>query len=66
MTRIDSKIIARAVGPVLFALVLAFGPSDLSPDARKTLGVTAWMISWLITEAGPIVATSLLSIVLAP
>ena len=66
MTRIDSKLIARVAGPVLFALLLAFGPSDLSSDARKTLGVTAWMITWLITEAVPIVATSLLPIVLFP
>jgi len=66
MTRIDSKLVARVAGPVLFALVLAFGPSDLSSDARKTLGVTAWMITWLITEAVPIVATSLLPLVLFP
>ncbi len=66
MTRFDSKLFGRAAGPVLFALILAFGPSELSPDARKTLGVTAWMITWLITEAVPIVATSLLPIVLFP
>ncbi len=66
MPRFDSKLIARMAGPVLFALVLAFGPGDLSSDARKTLGVTAWIITWLITEAVPIVATSLLPIVLFP
>jgi len=66
MAKIDSRLIARIVGPVLFALALAFGPSELTPEGRKTLGITAWMITWLITEAVPIVATSLLPIILFP
>ncbi|MCC7131332.1 MAG: SLC13/DASS family transporter [Gemmatimonadales bacterium] len=66
MSRIDSKLIARAAGPALFALALAFGPEALTPEGRKALGVTAWMITWLITEAVPIVATSLLPLVLFP
>lgn len=66
MPRFDTKLLARAAGPVFFALVLAFGPSELSPAAVRTLAVTAWVITWLITEAMPIVATSLLPILLFP
>lgn len=66
MIRIDSKLIARLAGPALFALALAFGPEELTPEGRKALGVTAWMIAWLITEAVPIVATSLLPLVFFP
>ncbi len=66
MPRLNFKLLARAAGPALFALVLAFGPADLSPTAVKTLAVTAWLITWLITEAMPIVATSLLPLLLFP
>jgi sodium-dependent dicarboxylate transporter 2/3/5 len=66
MVRIDAKLVARVAGPVLFALSVAFGPAELTSEGRRTLGVTAWMITWLITESVPIVATSLLPIVLFP
>ena len=33
MTRFDSKLFGRAAGPVLFALILAFGPSELMQRA---------------------------------
>lgn len=66
MTRLDPKLLARAAGPALFALILAFGPAELTPAGTKTLAVTGWMIVWLITEAVPIIATSLLPLVLFP
>ena len=66
MIRPTPKQLARAAGPVLFALILAFGPADQPVAAVRTLAAAAWIISWLITEAVPIVATSLLPIVLFP
>lgn len=66
MTSPNPKQIALAAGPALFALILAFGPAELSPVAIRTLAVTAWIIVWLITEAAPIIATSLLPLVLFP
>jgi solute carrier family 13 (sodium-dependent dicarboxylate transporter), member 2/3/5 len=56
----------RVAGPGLFLLVLLFGPADLSPLARRTLAVSAWMVTWWITECVPIIATSLLPLALFP
>jgi len=58
--------LARASGPILFILLAFLGPPDLDPPARRTLGVAAWMVIWWITECVPILATSLLPIVLFP
>jgi sodium-dependent dicarboxylate transporter 2/3/5 len=58
--------LARLLGPVLFLGLVLFGPTELSPAARRTLGVAAWMVTWWITECAPIIATSLLPIVLFP
>jgi solute carrier family 13 (sodium-dependent dicarboxylate transporter), member 2/3/5 len=66
MPRFDTRTLARLLGPVLCALTVAFGPEQLSPEGRRTLGVAAWMVTWWITEAVPIVATSLLPLVLFP
>ena len=53
-------------GPALFALILFAGPADLSPAARRTLAVAAWMVIWWITECAPIIATSILPLALFP
>ncbi|MHB1329808.1 MAG: SLC13 family permease, partial [Gemmatimonadales bacterium] len=66
MNRLNSKLVAQIAGPLLFVLILWFGPSELSPEGRKTLGITAWVMTWLITETMPIVATSLLPILMFP
>jgi sodium-dependent dicarboxylate transporter 2/3/5 len=66
MIRFNQTMLARLAGPAAFALVLAFHPSELTPAAVRTLAVTAWVIIWLITEAMPIVATSLLPILFFP
>lgn len=58
--------IALAAGPVLFLLLTAFGPAELTPAGRRTLGVAAWMVTWWITECAPILATSLLPLLLFP
>lgn len=58
--------IAQISGPVLFMLVVALGPAELTPAGRRTLGIAAWMVTWWITECVPILATSLLPLVLFP
>ena len=60
------KVIAQLAGPILFGLVLLLGPSDLSPEGRRTLAIAAWMVTWWITECVPIMATSLLPLALFP
>ena len=42
------------------------GPGELSPEARRTLGLAAWMVVWWITECVPVITTSLLPLVLFP
>ncbi len=66
MKRLNPKLVAQIAGPLLFVLILWLGPAELSPEGRTTLGVTAWVMTWLITETMPIVATSLLPILLFP
>jgi sodium-dependent dicarboxylate transporter 2/3/5 len=56
----------RAAGPLLFLLLLWLGPSEVSPAARRTLAVSAWMLVWWITECVPILATSILPLALFP
>jgi sodium-dependent dicarboxylate transporter 2/3/5 len=58
--------LARLLGPALFIALALFGPTELTPVARRTLGVAAWMVTWWITECAPILATSLLPVVLFP
>ena len=65
MTR--SKILALAVGPLAFMLILWIGrPADMSPEAQAVIATTAWMAIWWITEAIPVGATSLLPLILFP
>ncbi|MBS9524975.1 DASS family sodium-coupled anion symporter [Litoribacter alkaliphilus] len=54
------------LGPALFLLFYAFSLQVQEPDMLRVLGVAAWMVSWWITEAVPIPATSLLPIILFP
>lgn len=58
--------LAQVAGPLLFVLFLAFGPAELTPAARRTLGIAAWMVVWWITECVPIIATSILPLALFP
>lgn len=57
---------AQAAGPLLCLAAIAWGPADLGPAGRRTLGVGLWMILWWITECVPILATSLLPLALFP
>ncbi|GAB3473266.1 SLC13 family permease [Nocardiopsis coralliicola] len=62
-----ARIVGLVLGPVLFALTLAFfQPESLSPEGKAVLATTLWVATWWITEALPIPVTSLLPIVLLP
>jgi len=58
--------IALAAGPILFLLLVAFGPAELTLAGRRTLGIAAWMVTWWITECAPIIATAILPLLLFP
>ena len=60
------RLYARMAGPALCLLLILAGPAGVGPAGRRTLGVAAWMMIWLITECVPIIATSLLPMVLFP
>lgn len=50
------------LGPSLFLLLLLFSPAGLArPEAARLLAVTAWIVTWWISEAVPIPVTSLLA-----
>lgn len=54
------------LGPLLFLLLLVVPPDGLPrPEAARLLAVTAWVVTWWITEAVPIPVTSLLAPTLA-
>ncbi|KEO74388.1 SLC13 family permease [Anditalea andensis] len=54
------------IGPVLFFISYIISLTSEVPDMVLVLGVAAWMVTWWITEAVPIPATSLLPIILFP
>ncbi len=60
------RLLPRLLGPVLWVLIAWLGPADLDPAARHALGMAAWMVTWWMTEAAPLAATSLLPIALFP
>jgi sodium-dependent dicarboxylate transporter 2/3/5 len=60
------RSLAQLAGPLLFVLLVATGPGELTPEARRTLGIAAWMVVWWITECVPVITTSLLPLVLFP
>lgn len=58
--------LARWAGPLLGLAAQWLAPAELTPPARRTLGVAVWMVTWWITECAPILATSLLPLLLFP
>lgn len=62
----NAKWVARVAGPVLCLLVIAFGPEPLGREGRFTLGAAAWLATWWITECVPLLATSILPLLLFP
>lgn len=60
------RLLPRLLGPLLWIALAWFGPAELSPEARHAMGLAAWMVTWWMTEAAPLAATSLLPIALFP
>src|SRR5699024_9867803 len=59
--------IGLIAGPLLFVLTLLFvHPEGLSSEGLAVLASTIWIAIWWMTEAIPILATSLLPIILFP
>ncbi len=61
-----ARTLARWAGPLAGLAAAVLAPDSLSPEARRTLGAATWMVLWWITECVPILATSLLPLVLFP
>ncbi len=60
------KWAARIAGPALCLLLIAVGPEALGREGRLTLGAATWLVTWWITECVPILATSILPLLLFP
>ena len=60
------RVVALAVGPGLFLVILFLPIPGLATQARGILGLVAWMATWWFSEAIPIPATSLLPLVVYP
>ena len=61
------KRLGLVIGPLLFFIILLLNPfSGLSEQGHAVLATTLWIASWWVTEAIPIAATALLTIVLFP
>jgi sodium-dependent dicarboxylate transporter 2/3/5 len=61
------KLIAFWAGPVSALLIIAFAEADPEkPLITKTMAIASWMAIWWMTEAVPLVVTSLLPVVLFP
>lgn len=65
--RSKSQLVGLILGPaMLVIMMLAGGPSELSPIAWSTAAIGVLMATWWATEAVPIAVTALLPIVLFP
>ncbi|MCL4839686.1 MAG: DASS family sodium-coupled anion symporter [Thermoanaerobaculia bacterium] len=53
------------LGPLAFALLLAFPPESLGSAAARLAAVVAWVLVWWITEAVPLPVTAVLGPALA-
>ncbi len=63
----NRRNISLWAGPLLFALVAALPtPAGLPFAAQLTMGITAWMALWWITEVADTAVTGLLPLVLFP
>jgi sodium-dependent dicarboxylate transporter 2/3/5 len=61
------KRLGLIIGPLLLLIILLLTPFEgLSEQGHAVLATTIWIAVWWVTEAIPIAATALLSIVLFP
>jgi solute carrier family 13 (sodium-dependent dicarboxylate transporter), member 2/3/5 len=66
-TTVFLRLLSFFAGPLLFAAISLLVPETfIGPNANKTLGIAAWMITWWVTEAIPISVTALLPLVAFP
>jgi len=65
--KFSSKLLAGALGPILFLLTLwFFHPAGLTSQANAVLACTVWIAVWWIFEVTNISVTALLPIVIFP
>jgi sodium-dependent dicarboxylate transporter 2/3/5 len=56
------RLIGLWLGPLLFLVTLAIEPlQEVTPVGMRTLGIFLWTVTWWVSEAIPIPATSLAS-----
>jgi sodium-dependent dicarboxylate transporter 2/3/5 len=53
-------------GPAIYAVILLLAPAALPREARHVLALTGWLALWWLLEPVPLVATSLLPLVMLP
>ena len=61
------RVFGMALGPSLFFLIMFMPtPEGMTESAKAVFAISAWMITWWITEAIPVYATALLPLGLIP
>ncbi len=61
------RLLGMVLGPSLFLLILLMPtPEGMTIPAKAVFAISAWMITWWITEAIPVYATALLPLGLIP
>lgn len=61
------RIFGMVLGPALFFVILLMPtPEGMTASAKAVFAISAWMITWWITEAIPVYATALLPLGLIP
>ncbi len=61
-----AAVIGRAVGPLIFLLIMLSSGGDLGSDGKRVVAVVLWMAVWWVTEAVPLAVTALLPLVMFP
>ena len=61
------RVFGMVLGPSLFFLIMFMPtPEGMTESAKAVFAISAWMITWWITEAIPVYATALLPLGLIP
>ena len=65
-SRLTVPVVGRAVGPLVFVILMISPVGGLSPDGARLLAVVLWMAVWWMTEAAPLAVTAMLPLVMFP